>query len=373
MNLKNSNNYIKEELKIVDNRWLELHFKTGVGGVIAAFIIECIMGIILNKLGQVNTTLYVYIMKYLIFPVMVELITVLITYFIVKSQKISQNIKIYSVSSLLVVICFVLFSVHSIFSSLYLIFTVPILMTIVYNNYTLTTYTAIISIVAKIISELFIFWDCDKISIMNSVIDIVNFILSICILIGFFAISLIVIYFEKEKNAANFQKELERYALKEKVRIDELTGISNRTALNRRFKEMEEDSEDSSYILVMIDMDNFKMVNDTFGHASGDKCLQEFSIMLKNSCEEGETFRFGGDEFCIVFKNVKMTRVINICKNLQSEFVKMVNCIYRDLPLSLSMGIAEYSKNISTYRLFRNADAALYKAKVHKNTIKIWR
>jgi diguanylate cyclase len=373
MDRKNSDNYIKEELKIVDYRWLELHFKTAVGVVFAAFIVECIMGIILSKLGQINTTLFLYIIKYLVFPVVVEIIAVLITYFIVKSKQSSQNIKIYAVSSLLVVICFILFSVHSLFSSLYLIFTVPILMTIVYNNYKLTTYTAIISIGAKIISELFIFWDTDKISIMNSAMDIVNFILSICILIGFFAISLIVIYFEKEKNAANLKKELERYELKEKVQIDELTGISNRTALNNRFKEMEQDSEGNSYIFVMVDMDNFKMVNDTFGHATGDKCLQNFSIMLKSSCEQGEAFRFGGDEFCIIFKNVNLARVIELCESLQCEFVKMANCSYSDLPLSLSMGIAEYSKAISTYRLFRNADAALYKAKVHKNSIKVWR
>ena len=265
-------------------------------------------------------------------------------------------------------------SSNSIFNSLYLIFAIPILMTIVYNDYWLTSCTAILSIIAKIVSEAFITWDPDREHFMASGLGIANFILSIFILLSFCVMSIVVIYFERKKDEANIQRELERYELKERVQIDELTGIHNRICLNNRFRMMEEEknSEQSHYIFAIMDMDNFKQVNDTMGHAAGDKCLQSFSVILNRICSEGETYRFGGDEFCLVFKNFPLEKVCNTCKQLQDSFAQMVNVEYAQIPLSLSIGIAEYTSGISTHRLFRNADAALYKAKVQKNRIALW-
>lgn len=186
-------------------------------------------------------------------------------------------------------------SSNSIFNSLYLIFAIPILMTIVYNDYWLTSCTAILSIIAKIVSEAFITWDPDREHFMASGLGIANFILSIFILLSFCVMSIVVIYFERKKDEANIKRELERYELKERVQIDELTGIHNRICLNNRFRMMEEEknSEQSHYIFAIMDMDNFKQVNDTMGHAAGD-------------------------EFCLVFKKIPLEKVCNTCKQLQS-------------------------------------------------------
>ena len=136
--------------------------------------------------------------------------------------------------------------------------------------------------------------------------------------------------------------------------------------------EEEQNSGQNHYVFAIMDMDNFKQVNDTMGHAAGDKCLRRFSVILKNICSEGEAYRFGGDEFCLVFKNFSVEHVKSICKQLQDDFGQMASKEYKEIPLSLSIGIAEYTSGISTHRLFRNADAALYKAKVQKNRIALW-
>lgn len=374
MNTKSNTKKIKEDLANVDNQWLKLHFQTGVGIVILSFVVEIMMWIVLEKLNQIHVSWWIYGMKYLVLPIMLEFLMATITWFIIRNRKINLTFKIYAVSILFVGICFILFSVHSIFHSLYLIFSIPILMTIVYNNYCLTAWTAILSILAKIVSEVFITWDPDKVNFMKSGLGIANFMLSIFILLSFFVMSIIVIFFEKKKDEVNIQKELERYELKERVQIDELTGIHNRTRLNNRFRIMEKEQKEckNHYIFAIIDMDNFKLVNDTFGHAVGDKCLRKFSVILKNICKEGEAYRYGGDEFCLVFKNLTLQRVEQICKLLQEEFLKVALREYQQIPLSLSIGIAEYTKGLSTHRLFRNADAALYQAKIKKNGIEIW-
>lgn len=363
---------IRNEYKKTEENWLKLHFKTSFGLVVFIFIIECIMGYLLYKIGEIHTTIPRYIFKYLLWPMVSNLVFIIMGYWVVYVSKLKQKIKIYMISLFFVGICFTIFSVHSIFPSLYMIFTIPILFTVVYGDYSLTTVIASFSVFSKFFSEIFIKWDCDKVNILNNNIELVNFIISIFFLIAFYAVSIVVIFFERCKNAASIDKELERYRLKYKINNDELTSISNRNALQKAFVEIRNDKDGNQYIFAIIDIDNFKKLNDTLGHYKGDLVLFKLGNILKSSCKDSMPFRFGGDEFCIIFKNTKLKAVIEKCVEIQKKFreVDLDNKI--NMQLTLSIGIASYSENMTTTKLFENADAALYKAKVKKNTICIY-
>jgi diguanylate cyclase len=258
--------------------------------------------------------------------------------------------------------------VHIIWISLYIIFILPILLTVVYTNYALTTVTAISSIAAKIISDLFITWDPDKMSPFQSTLGATNFVISICIMTAFYAACMIVIRFETEKKYASIQKEIERYQIQQKLTIDELTNIYNRTALRKAFQNMEKDFSDNTYFFVMIDLDNFKTLNDTLGHEKGDQCLKEFGSILKRNCVNAIPFRFGGDEFCILSQNKTMEELIENCKSIQKDLKESaINQL--GISLTASIGIARYSKHMTTTQLLRNTDSALYHSKESKNSI----
>ncbi len=363
---------IQSEYRKIDKKWLHLHFKTSVGLVTFTFIVECFMGILLYKTGQIHSTIPRYIFKYLISPFVLNMIFIAINYKALDIAKLSQSVKIYITSLTFVMICFIIFSVHIIFSALYFIFAIPILLTMIYGNYKLTSITAITSIVSLTISELFVTWDSEKLNILENVDRLADFVVSISILVAFSAVCMVVIRFEKEKNAASIQKEMERYKLKQKIQTDELTRINNRTALRNALNDMEADDSDNAYIFAMIDLDNFKQLNDRLGHITGDQCLTEFGQILKENCGDAIPFRYGGDEFCILFQNHTMDSVLEACKKIQVEFKKVDIGKEINFVLTASFGVAKYIKNTNATKLLINTDKALYESKEIKDAICIF-
>jgi diguanylate cyclase (GGDEF)-like protein len=364
---------IENEYKKIDNKWLNLHFKTAVGVVIFAFFIECIIGLLMYYTNEISSTIPVFWIKFLIVPCVINLFCIITNFKVLHSRLFSQKVKIYLTSLLYVLICSVLFTIHSAFTALYFIFALPILLTTIYGNYRLTSITSITSMIALIISELFIKWDVDKESVWGDGIRLGNFFISIFVLIAFSVVCMIVIHFEREKNAASMQKELERFKLQQKLQMDELTGIYNRIGFRNALRDMEEDETDNTYIFVMIDIDNFKLLNDNLGHVTGDHCLVEFGKILKNNCKDAMPFRYGGDEFGILFQNRTIENVRKTCEKIQRDFAGIEIKGRNDIPLSASIGIAKYSSYMTPSTLILNTDKALYESKTVKNTITVYK
>lgn len=365
-------NEIENEYKRIDYTWLRLHYKTAIGLVVFACLLECILGLAFYTTGAVNLTLQKYVIKYIICPLALNSVFIAFGYGTIHSSKLTQNAKIYMISFMFVAICFVFYSIHRIFPSLYVIFTVPILLTVVYSNYHLTSVTALFSIGAKILSELFVKWDPYASNTFSTGLGFTDFCISLSILSAFFGVCVVVIRFERKKNDASILKEIERYHLNKRLQTDELTEIYNRTALRKAFQSMEDDQSANTYIFVMIDLDNFKTLNDTLGHDKGDQCLKYFGSLLIKNCQDAASFRFGGDEFCIIFKNQSMDTVWHTCQTIKTDFKEFAAASYPDLPLSASFGIAHYSSNITTTQLLKITDSALYRAKTEKNSINIY-
>jgi diguanylate cyclase len=122
-----------------------------------------------------------------------------------------------------------------------------------------------------------------------------------------------------------------------------------------------------------MDLDNFKMLNDTLGHQYGDQCLSEFGNILKRNCLDGSTpFRYGGDEFCILMKNIETDNALNMCKNIQYDLKNYMISESTNIHLAVSIGIAHHKKGMSPTQLVKNADLALYRSKASHSSIFIW-
>jgi diguanylate cyclase (GGDEF)-like protein len=151
--------------------------------------------------------------------------------------------------------------------------------------------------------------------------------------------------------------------------IDDLTGVANRRQLVQRLSEECARSERSGepFALLVVDLDGFKTINDTHGHAAGDACLQHFTLMAQTRLRPGDLLaRTGGDEFCIVLPSSGLRegimiarRVLDVCRR-DAE-----GCIGNNIPLTVSIGVAQWTEQVGGFpdRLIAAADQALYAAK----------
>jgi len=151
--------------------------------------------------------------------------------------------------------------------------------------------------------------------------------------------------------------------------MDDLTGVGNRRQLLQRLTEecARSDRNNQAFALLVVDLDNFKMINDTHGHAAGDACLQHFTLMAQTRLRPGDLLaRTGGDEFCIMLPASTLRegamiarRVVEVCRE------DAAGCAGTEVPLSVSIGVAQWTREIGVLpdRLIAAADHALYVAK----------
>jgi len=117
--------------------------------------------------------------------------------------------------------------------------------------------------------------------------------------------------------------------------------------------------------LLMIDIDNFKQLNDTYGHPAGDIVLQKLAQLLKKHCRDKDTVaRYGGEEFTIILPGVDKEKGIKIAHRLIKVIRQLtVNYEENQLQITVSIGLASYNHNQSRQDLVAQADQALYQAK----------
>lgn len=184
---------------------------------------------------------------------------------------------------------------------------------------------------------------------------------------------LCVLYF---KNIDKSKKQ--EIVLLERAKKDSLTQFFNTRTIQTMIETSLASDQDKNgkHALLLLDLDNFKKVNDSLGHAFGDKVLVEFSDEIRKSFFEDEYIgRIGGDEFIVFIKNygkkdVLIRRVKTLCENL----VKKYDGNITQYAVSASIGIALYPEHGTNYKqLTEAADSAMYHAKGHgKSTFTLY-
>jgi diguanylate cyclase (GGDEF)-like protein len=153
--------------------------------------------------------------------------------------------------------------------------------------------------------------------------------------------------------------------------IDSLSGLYNRAEFmnlaKREFDLAKRNNEELS--LLIMDLDNFKIINDTFGHAAGDKMIREIGSIIKKSFRKTDIAgRIGGEEFAVVFKNTSLEEAKKVAEKFRETVAKR-KVVYSDHEISftVSIGVTAIHGNIEDINdvedMLKMADNALYKAK----------
>jgi len=165
-----------------------------------------------------------------------------------------------------------------------------------------------------------------------------------------------------------FKKSKELRTLHKKLKVmlnkDELTGISNRKHfmefLNKMFTMAKRHSQ--PLVLLMADVDNFKKINDTYGHFKGDECLREIAkVLTENIRNEDLAARMGGDEFVVLLPQTQIKEAKNIADRIKNN-VQTID-IKDSGSITISIGVAVIRKEDDIESFLKRADDALYRAK----------
>ena len=147
---------------------------------------------------------------------------------------------------------------------------------------------------------------------------------------------------------------------------DSLTGIYNRYGFDGLAEKMISKNPQTHFVAALLDIDDFKFINDIYGHAYGDKALKNLADSMKNFFPSNALIgRNGGDEFCILLPD----HTYKEAEELLLQFTKLpktFSCKGKEYPFFISLGYAEYPTFASNRsQLMRCADAALYEIKLH--------
>jgi len=162
----------------------------------------------------------------------------------------------------------------------------------------------------------------------------------------------------KIQESLNLQQAAER---------DEMTGLLNRASTTRQIIQTLQEESHAQHALFVIDVDNFKSLNDTHGHQAGDRFLTAIATTLRKCFRENDVVgRIGGDEFFVLMKNVPSTMIVAEKATTLLNISQVFCDEYPDLHLSVSIGIGICPLNgITLDELYTSADKALYQAKHH--------
>jgi diguanylate cyclase len=163
-------------------------------------------------------------------------------------------------------------------------------------------------------------------------------------------------------------------SLRTAVRIDGLTQVANRTYFDEKLDDMIKFHQryNEPLSLVMIDLDNFKAINDTHGHQAGDRILKGVAFKIKSALRESDFLaRFGGDEFALILIKAGAQAAADVawklCTNMQESRLLLDNKEFR---VTLSIGVAEAARGETAESLLKRADEALYRVKeVGRNSV----
>ncbi|WP_185232192.1 GGDEF domain-containing protein [Teredinibacter franksiae] len=168
----------------------------------------------------------------------------------------------------------------------------------------------------------------------------------------------VVVIRERELLVSEYQR-VERQSLS-----DHLTSALNRHGLESEIQRLKNTSDLNDVLLVVLDIDHFKSVNDTFGHDAGDEVLQQFARRVKSCIRENDVFaRWGGEEFVVLAPLVSESLAFNFVEKLRLFIAKENFLGNKKIQITSSFGYTYWGSVEAFDTAFKRADEALYRAK----------
>ncbi len=181
-----------------------------------------------------------------------------------------------------------------------------------------------------------------------------------------YQVSIILVQYESVQFWLISRGRRKKNELLEQIKIEPTTGLLSRSALMEDISRCCEEAAvcEESMQLAMIDIDDFKKINDTYGHLCGDEVLHKIGGIIQNHVHGiAEGYRYGGEEFVIIFNKDNIKEAVSIMEQIRIEMAKTRFDFLKQGKITVSCGIAEYQKGMRPSEWLSKADDSLYQAK----------
>ena len=332
--------------------------------IILIFIVEVVVFLLFRPFGLLEEgfTGTQYVIKYIVFPTIINFTVVLLCHRINK-EKINENIKNYSIPLTISAVGGIIAFIHCDVNAILTIFSIPVFLTVLFGQIKMTRNITLANGVLLFFSTIHTSFFSD-----GTVYFYLDVVVAITVLIAAFLISSVLIAYNKANYDYLYSSYQTQITLTEQARNDSLTGLYNQKTFHTLLKATMEKSRKtkSPMSLAIIDLDDFKDINDTFGHLTGDQVLLHFTNLMKQQCEENGAYisRYGGDEFAVIFPKSSKELAYLRLEALRQRCRQIPSIKTGTGQISFSAGISHFiDGDMNETLLFHQADSALYQAK----------
>lgn len=362
MNNKIRNSY-SEAFGAFQNHLMIFAFRTSI----TMIFIELLFFAYYYFNGIEGMTAIEYFLFYLIRPTIINTTAWIIGYFLEKSPKLPNRIKLSIPLVIFLIIAANCAATHNAFPILYALIVFPIYASTIYADKKILKSMTILAIIAEIIVTIIIY--SDPYSTRPTQLGFNIILTFFCIIMTYFVSSSIILHEKRKEQILQENVEYNKQ-LEDELLIDGLTGLYNYRGLLNFTKSNVANNNDSMQMAI-LDLDNFKSINDTYGHEVGNVVLRKLAELLKElQSENTKVARYGGEEFAVLFLNQKIEESYKELDTVRKK-LEMIN--FEDIPdksITFSAGISSYNETMNVREFFETADKLLYEAKVNgKNQV----
>lgn len=336
-------------------------------------IISTITEIIIYFLtkDQILSNKFDYILAYIITPSVNNVILLSISEII---NKLIKNKHKEAAKYLIIIsgtfMAFNLICIHYSVSMMYLLFILPIILSVYYGSHQIAAFAFFLNMILYILFITFYLPNIPSGEIYHDLTDVITTI-SAMISTALIVRSLIIRTGEIINNfLSTYERErdltLKNFVMEYNSKIEPFTGLYNHKTFYEYLKSLIEQSEYYNFplTLAVMDIDNFKKVNDTYGHSFGDEVIKALADIIKeNTGTDDYAARYGGEEFAIIFPDKDKKKAFEIVEAIRKQFNEKVFQGKENERFSISAGIRGHYKGLSMEDFFTQADAALYVSK----------
>lgn len=342
------------------NKWRGAVF---AANLIYAMIIlgtELIVFFVLEYQGLRTQPLGEYLYRYLFLPAVLNGIILAAGRFFIRIFENKPSVLNYIPIIQMVLICFMLSTVHHVFDVVFCTFCFPVFISVIFNDRKMMRVITLLGFVCLTAAQILGPW----LNATENSYQFSSYLASVAILISATVLCDVLVQYQRQKDRKIEMMCRNRMEMLEQMKYDQKTGLHGHTSFQTGLKKLVDEAElKNRPAVAILDIDDFKKVNDTYGHVKGDVVILELARIMREACGEKYTAaRFGGEEFTILFRNGTIDDYIRTVEKIRMELEQTKFDFCRE-PVTLSAGIAVWKHGWGATELFDQADGALYISK----------